>query len=362
MEVQGTIKGIKYKTYCADELPTISKREFDMNQAPSSCILQDGNSHVAISKWVSPKRTRSYPYERVYNTLLHSKRITVIPVVKDEGQKGDRDFLQWDTVSLMSLLDVYVIIAYYTQADAREAKITNQQFDNAFILAKIEEMKNYHSSALHWNLKELQTLSTVLLPAAQQAYQSISRQTGVRMHHERGLETFRKRISESLEQFMEFSRQKAKDAQGRELLTVQPKEFLSSATKAKITITNYLGGEYHFTVDEVRAQGSDLHLIESKHTQNSTLPSVGDIKDGLLKMILYTNLKQVYVGGKAYNALPILVLSSARLEGELSNEATSSETEAFCQRNSLMSRFALLQKLFTEARENEFRVHIRGLR
>jgi len=31
-----------------------------------------------VSKWVSPKRTRSYPYERVYNTLsLGTKKVTI---------------------------------------------------------------------------------------------------------------------------------------------------------------------------------------------------------------------------------------------------------------------------------------------
>jgi hypothetical protein len=28
-----------------------------------------------------------------------------------KGKDGDRDFLQWDTISLMSLLGIYVIIA-----------------------------------------------------------------------------------------------------------------------------------------------------------------------------------------------------------------------------------------------------------
>jgi hypothetical protein len=41
------------------------------------------------------------------------KKITVIPVVKDEGANGDRDYIQWDTVSLTSLLDIFVIFAYY---------------------------------------------------------------------------------------------------------------------------------------------------------------------------------------------------------------------------------------------------------
>jgi hypothetical protein len=118
-------------------------------------LLADNNHTFAVSKWVSPKRTRSYPFERVFSTLNISKKITVIPIVKDEGASGDRDFIQWDTVSLMSLLDVFVIFAYYDKADKKKRKITNQQFDNEYVLSKIREIEQFHSSALHWNLNEL---------------------------------------------------------------------------------------------------------------------------------------------------------------------------------------------------------------
>ncbi|MCS7005923.1 MAG: hypothetical protein NZM38_11435, partial [Cytophagales bacterium] len=94
----------------------------------------------------------------MYNTLANGKRITVVPAVKDEGLDGNRDFIQWDTVSMMSLLDVYVILAYYSDAEKNENyenKITNQKFDNQYVLGKIKEISAYHSSALHWNLQEL---------------------------------------------------------------------------------------------------------------------------------------------------------------------------------------------------------------
>jgi hypothetical protein len=45
-------------------------------------------------------------FERVYNTLYLSKKITIIPIIKDEGLGGDRDFIQWDTISLMSLIEI----------------------------------------------------------------------------------------------------------------------------------------------------------------------------------------------------------------------------------------------------------------
>ena len=79
-----------------------------LSKKETLCLDVDKENKVAMSWWVSAKRTRSYPYARVYSTLNFSgKKITIIPVVKDEGKQGDRDFLQWDTVSLMSLLGVY---------------------------------------------------------------------------------------------------------------------------------------------------------------------------------------------------------------------------------------------------------------
>jgi hypothetical protein len=152
MNIIGKITGIKYRVVLSENLKKVDIKSFDINKAPSACVITDNKHSFAISKWVSPKRTRSYPFERVFNTLHISKKITVIPIIKDEGAKGDRDFIQWDTVSLMSLLDVFVIFAYYTKAEKADPKITNQQFDNKYVLSKIEEIEQYHSSALHWNL------------------------------------------------------------------------------------------------------------------------------------------------------------------------------------------------------------------
>jgi hypothetical protein len=112
MEITAEITGIEYKPFLTQNLQEIPLAHFNINSAPPSFLLADGQRKIAVSKWVSPKRTRSYPYERVYNTLTIPKRVTVIPVVKDEGAAGDRDFLQWDTISLMSLLEVFVIPAY----------------------------------------------------------------------------------------------------------------------------------------------------------------------------------------------------------------------------------------------------------
>lgn len=314
------VEGIKYKPYLLPKLSEFAIAEFDINTSGSASILILNQNRFAISKWVSPKRTRSYPYARVYNTLAFSKRITVIPIVKDEGLKGDRDFLQWDTMSLMSLLDVYVILAYYKRAEKHPAKlnkITKQLFDRDYVLEKIREIDEYYSSALHWNLKELRLLPRVL-GKTRQSQQQISAETGVKFHNQRGLSMFIERICSDLESFMESSRLKSELAQSREFVTNQPKEKLSTDTKAKITITNYLGGKYFFTADGITFEEDTISLIEAKHTKRSKIPNVSDIKDGLVKMILYSNLEKVSVDGNLRKAFPTLILTSHKLRGVLS--------------------------------------------
>ncbi len=81
MEIFAKITGIEYKIKLAKELEKIDFKHFNINNCPYSCLITDNKKMFAFSKWVSPKRTRTYPYERVYNTLSSSKKITVIPIV-----------------------------------------------------------------------------------------------------------------------------------------------------------------------------------------------------------------------------------------------------------------------------------------
>lgn len=355
MNITAQITGIKYNPKLTDDLTVFDFNNFNINELPANCLINYDGFSFGLSKWVSPKRTRSYPYERVYNTLGTSKRITVIPIIKDEGKKGDRDFIQWDTISLMSLLDVFVVFAYYKTAEkhkTRANKITNQQFDNELIKQKISEIKNYHSSALHWNLKEIKESFPDLIQKAKTSYNTIGKQLAVEFHNEQGIDKFAKQFNNGVKDFMKTSRLKAEEAQNREVQTVQPKEALSTLTKATITIENYLGGKYYFTTDEIRIEKDKIYLIESKHSKNSILPSIGDIKDGLLKMILYTNLKNVSINDNNYTAIPVLKLTSSKLPTDISK----SEIETNTVLNK--SQKEILNKLFVEANENGFELII----
>ncbi len=316
MEIEAKITGIKYTPFLCKELEeTPIKNLGSMLSKKANFILKiDKTNKIAISWWVSPKRTRSYPYARVYDTLNFSgKKVTIIPIFKDEGKDGDRDFLQWDTISLMSLLGVYVIISYYNDAEPSKRyanKITNQKFNVYHIKREIKKLLNYQSDALHWNLEQIDNAGE-LAKRSLLSYKKISKKLKISMHSENSAEKKINILQQNKEIFKKASRDLAQKAQIRESMTVQPKEFLSGE-KAILTIKNYLGGFYYFTADEARIKSNKIFLVEGKHSRHSLVPSLEDIKDGLIKMVLFTNLKNVTIDNRIYKPIPTLKLSSSK--------------------------------------------------
>lgn len=314
MDIFAKITGIKYTPFLCRRLNTyiLSKLQEALSRDATFILEIDENNKIAISQWVSPKRTRSYPYARVYDSLsFFGKKLTIIPVIKDEGKRGDRDYLEFDTISLMSLLDIYVIIGYYSNASINsrfENKITDQEFGLDYLKEEINELLSYRSSPLHWNLLQIDKIGEIAREALE-CYRRISKQLRIEMHSEESAMQRINQLLEGREAFMTLSRDLAKRAQERESITVQPKEKLNGS-KAVLTIKNYLGGYYFFTADEVKIDKQNIYLIEGKHTKTNELPSLGDIKDGLLKMILFTNLKDVKVNGIDYTPTSILKLTT----------------------------------------------------
>ncbi len=345
--ITARITGIEYTPFLCRKLQSFKLEELQkaISELATFILKPNEKKEIALSWWVSAKRTRSYPYARVYDSLaLTGKKVTIIPIFKDEGIAGDRDFLQWDTISLMSLLDIYVIVAYYSdaiQSSRYEKKITKQRFDTLYLNEQINKLLSYQSSALHWNIAQIDNIWEIGKRALD-SYERISKKLGVEMHSKKSAEKRIGELKKGKDHFMILSRNLAKLAQKRESATIQPKEHLEG-TKGTITITNYLGGNYYFTSDEVEIHNKDIWLIDAKHTKTDDLPSLGDIKDGLLKMMLFTNLKEVKINGKNFNSVPILKLTTGNnFSIEKLNE----------------NQKELLEILKKEARTNNFRISI----
>jgi hypothetical protein len=360
---------MRYQSFLKSPLFTVSF-DSDVNDWQSKCCVKDNDTIYAVSKWTGPKRSRTYPLASVYDTLsaCGGKTITIIPIVKDEGaDTQNMDYLQWDTVQLMSLLNVYVILAYYkdAQRNCRDPKkpnrITSQKLDSNFIKTQIKELSSYYSSALHWNLDQLspEKLDS-LMQKVILSYRAIAKKTGIKLHSEDGLESFRKRITESRASFLSFSRLKSANAQKREVVTTQPKEALSIGEKTPIEIENYLGGKYFLTVDDVIIRNNKYELIESKHSKKVILPSENDIKDGLIKMLLFSNIDKLYEDLKgAVNFIPSLRLTSEKIQGRITTDMNDIEIKAFFKRNGFKEkREKLVNTIFKEARANSFEVII----
>jgi hypothetical protein len=208
-------------------------------------------------------------------------------------------------------------------------------------------------------LNELNTNLHNIIDKVKSSYAEIEKLTGVKLHNSKGLYNFKEKIGKDVSLFMAFSRGKATMAQSREFVTFQPKESLATLSKAKITITNYLGGQYFLTVDEVLLTEEKILLIEGKHSKNSILPSKGDIKDGLLKMILYCNLTEVTVDGKRLKSEAVLSLTSAKLKGGIDSSSAKEEISAFVKENKISaSQETLIETVFAEAKQNNFAVKI----
>ncbi len=358
-EISGEVETVKYKQFINDNLRETKFENFDINKSPGAFVLGNGKEKIAVSRWISPKRTRSYPYERVYDTLAFAgKKAAIIPVVKDEGLGGERDFLQWDTISLLSLLDVYFVPAYYGEAvknEKRADRITDQKFDVNYTNERLAEIFNFKGTAREWNEREAKQLK-IIFEKARASYADISKQTKTYLHDDAALNQLIK-LAETPENFAQFSRNKSRRGQSRELQSIQPKEALSTDTKGGVTITNLAGGKYFFTCDETRVEAKTLFLIEDKHSQRSVMPSENDIKDGLLKMMIYTNLKNVRVSKMPVAEKSVLRLTSNKITGSINSASSDEETTKFFQTNPLdVAKQNLVRKLFQEARENNFTI------
>ena len=226
--ISAKITGIKYTPFLCKKLETFGMEDMQNAIARQGTFILKANwkKEFALSWWVSAKRTRSYPYARVYDSLSFSgKKVTIIPIVKDEGKDGDRDFLQWDTISLMSLLGIYVIIAYYSdaiQSSRYDKKITEQRFDIDYIKNQLKKLLSYQSDALHWNLSQVDTIAEIGKKALD-SYKKISQKLGVEMHSKESVEKRIRELKKGKERFISLSRNLAEKAQKRESITIQPK-------------------------------------------------------------------------------------------------------------------------------------------
>lgn len=357
---EGFIKDLRYRAHLTDSLVSYNLSEFDINKVKSFGLVNHANSQVAYSKWTSPKRTRTYPFARLYNTYNESKILTIIPVMKDEGLDGDLDKIQYSTISWMNLLNVYIVLAYYKSADKNRTpkqrnrdKLTNQKLDAEAVNEQINAISSYKQSALHWNRSLFEEQFTEIYEKAINAYDHISSKAKVKVHSRDTKFEYLEIVKKDYQRFRDISLKGSQGAALRESKTIHAQEFLKDGGKSIFFIENYLGGVYHLTADEVLLQGGKYIIQESKNSTKKFLPSVSDIKDGLFKLILFANLDSLRVKGQEVKFATRLKLTGHKVNGGVQFPCKEKDLEKFILSNNVSrTQLNLLKKLNLEATQN----------
>jgi len=357
---EGFIKDLSYWAHLTDSLISYSLHEFDINRVKSYGLINHANSQVAYSKWTSPKRTRTYPFARLYNTYNESKILTIIPIMKDEGLDGDLDKIQYSTISWMNLLNVYIVLAYYERADKNRSpkqknrnKLTNQKLNVESVNTQINAISTYKQSALHWNRSLFEKQFTGIYEKAVNAYDRISSKTKVKVHPRQTKLEYLETVKKDYKQFRDISLKGSRGAAVRESKTIHSQEYLGDSGKSIFFIENYLGGVYHLTADEVLREGGKYIIQESKNSTKKLLPSISDIKDGLFKLILFANLDSLKVKGREVKFSTRLKLTGHNVNGSARFPCKEKELDKFVLSNGISrSQLEFLKKLNLEATQN----------
>jgi hypothetical protein len=307
--LQGKIQRLSFYGQ-PSELPVYRWEEFDINSVKPACKVEfsDGTT-IALSRWTGPKRTRTYPLASIYDTysFRSGKIITVIPIVKDEGKDTNLDRVNFITLSWMSLMNIYIILAWYVAAKKKSnCRITDQKLESGYVKAKIQEILQYKLDAHHWNRQHFQREFIPIYRRAIESYDEISRVEGVQLHNREAHEIFiqkvcyhNKRDILDIDRFKEVSLAKSFRSAISETATNHGLELRSSFPKPLFEIENNLGGKYYLTADELEFIDQDEVIIrESKNTTRGILPSMSDIKDGLFKLLLYSQMSELWHEGR----------------------------------------------------------------
>jgi hypothetical protein len=359
LKFDGVIRNVSYDSHIRFKpLATFNNDEFNINNAAATGIIRfDEDTSIGYARWTSPKRTRTYPLARVYSVYHVPKKVAIIPIIKDEGNQNDR--INYITYSWMNLSNVYIILAWNESASQHRfdnTRLSKQILNSAFINERLTELRTYQQTALHWNTMHFERDFEQVYRNAVESYAQIALKTGAKLispaTHLTELSRYIVNDNFSLEHFKAISLPKSFAAAHREIRTIHRLEYLQETNKAYFFITNWLGGQYHLTSDEVLFENDTVIIQESKNATGAKLPSLQDIQNGLFKLILFANMDTLKLNDEAVKFRVRLKLTG-KLEGKLVLPADETVVEAYIKHNSFKATGRLLVlRLNEEAQAN----------
>jgi hypothetical protein len=264
---------------------------------------------VAISVWTTPKRTKTYPFSRVYDTLGYDGvKITIIPVMVDYGINGERGRIQPNTVDWMTSIGVYLILGVYIDADkgkvgklaknagantkSSEGKpkfAQGQRFDVEYLQLQIEKIIGSRIDVKTWNEIQLSLIPNFLEKSINN-YKKLGTKLDVPLGDFSKLEEQVEKWKKDSVKFLTDCEKNSKRAQDSESRSIHKLEDVPGE-KGKINIG--FGGtkKLYLTSDSMILDKNkcEVTLLEGKNTSKGKYPSLGDIKDALIKLMIFKN-------------------------------------------------------------------------
>jgi hypothetical protein len=361
LKFNGVIRNVSYDSRIRFKpLNTYTLDEFNINKSAPIGIIDFGdNTSVGYARWTSPKRTRTYPLPRVYSVYHLPKKVAIIPIIKDEGYQTNNDRINYITYSWMNLSNVYIILAWYENASkhsSKQGRITGQMLNADFVNDRLAELRTYQQTALHWNTMHFERDFEFVYRSAVTSYENIAQKTNAVIVssaiHLAELNRYINNGIFSLEYFKAVSLPKSYAASQRETQTSHIFEYLQETNKAYFFITNWLGGEYHLTSDEILFEDNTVIIQESKNVTGAKLPKLSDIQDGLFKLILFSNMDTLILNSQPVEFRVRLKLTG-KLIGKLMLPADENTIDAYAKQNQLKpSERAVILKLNEEVMAN----------
>ena len=246
----------------------------------------------------------------------------------------------------MNLLDIYIILAWYEDAERKAGttdRITDQILNVESVREKLIEVSQYRMSALHWNTTHFEKDFESIYLNAVDGYKKISLEKNVSVHNPRDhletLEKFKVGGHFNLEAFKQVSLPQSYRAAHRESVTTHLLEYLKENTKGVFRISNYLGGQYYLTADEVYWESNQLIIQESKNSSTGKLPSEDDIKDGLFKLMLFAKMEDLAVDGRKNVQFTTRLKLTGNLISSLFLPCPTNDLFNFCVENRLTQAY-----------------------
>ena len=265
------------------------------------------NETVAISVWTTPKRTKTYPFARVYDTLSYDGiKITIIPAMVDYGKHGERGKIQPNTVDWMTSIGVYLILGLYVHAEkGKKGKLAanagsktqssegkpkfaqGQKFDANYLQSQIETILKTKPDIKKWNEKQLEMIPK-FLERGIDIYKKLGAKLDVPLGNFSRMENDVKRWTNDSKQFQKDCEKGSKSAQNSESVSDHMLEDVPG-NKGKINIDFGESRKLYLTSDSMVLDKEMVTLLEGKNTSSGKYPGMGDVKDALIKLMIFKN-------------------------------------------------------------------------